>query len=91
MYYILIRFIFNNKWRAWIKACVLSSNMVVLVNGSLTLEIKIYKGLNQGDPLAHFCFLLMAEGLSRLIQKAYELSLFSGFKVNPSNFKVSHL
>lgn len=33
--YMLSRFGFNDKWRSWIRACVFSGNMMVLVNGCL--------------------------------------------------------
>lgn len=42
---------------------------VFLVNGSPTEEIKLEKGLRQGDPLAHFLFLIVAEGLSGLMKR----------------------
>jgi hypothetical protein len=39
--YMLCRFGFGEKWRAWMKACVCSGNMSILVNGSPTEEINI--------------------------------------------------
>ncbi|GAU41880.1 hypothetical protein TSUD_367450 [Trifolium subterraneum] len=50
--YMLGRFGFCPKWRAWMKACVWDGNVSVLVNGSPTQEIPIKRGLKQGDPLA---------------------------------------
>ncbi|MCI94700.1 putative non-LTR retroelement reverse transcriptase, partial [Trifolium medium] len=44
--------------------------MSVLVNGSPSEEINIQRGLKQGDPLAPFLFLLVAEGLGGLMKKA---------------------
>jgi hypothetical protein len=37
----------------------------------------------QGDPLAPFLFLLVAEGLSLLQQRAVTLGFFKGFRVSP--------
>lgn len=54
--YMLIIFGFNVKCRAWIYSNVFSGNMVVIVNGSPTPEIKTQRGLKQGDPLTPFLF-----------------------------------
>ena len=55
------------------------------------MEVKIQKGLKQGDPLAPFLFLLVAEGLSGLMKKAVELGLFKGFKVGDQEIELSIL
>jgi hypothetical protein len=89
--YMLGRFGFSDKWRAWIRACVYAGSMSVLVNGSPTAEINIQRGLKQGDPLAPFLFLLVAEGLCGLMKKAVETNRFRGFKVGSNGVIVSHL
>jgi hypothetical protein len=89
--YMLGRFGFSDKWRAWIRACVYAGSMSVLVNGSPTAEINIQRGLKQGDPLAPFLFLLVAEGLGGLMKKAVETNRFRGFKVGSNGVIVSHL
>lgn len=38
----------------WIRSCLTSSFILVLVNESHTLEFKAQRGLRQGDPLAPF-------------------------------------
>jgi hypothetical protein len=65
--------------------------MSVLINGSPSEEINIQRGLKQGDPLAPFLFLLVAEGLGGLMKKAVATSRFRGFQVGSSGFNVSHL
>jgi hypothetical protein len=89
--YMLRRFGFGVKWRAWMKTCVCSGNMSVLVNGSPTEEICIKRGLKQGDPLAPFLFLLVAEGLGALMRMAVERGRFKPFLVGRSEFPVSIL
>lgn len=59
----------------------------VLVNGSPVPEFKMWKGLRQGDPLAPFLFLVVAEGLNGVLKKAVHLHKFTGFKLG-SNSEV---
>jgi hypothetical protein len=86
----LRRFGFGDKWRVWMKVCVCNGNLLVLVNGCPTEEVNINRVLKQGDPLAHFLFLLVAEGLGSLIHRVVSLGFFQGFKVN-SGVTISHL
>jgi len=53
----------------------------VLVNGSPTEEFKPTRGLRQGDPLAPFLFLVVAEGLAGLVRQANKANLFSSIKI----------
>ena len=48
IYYMLGRLGFCRKWIEWIKNCLESSTISVLVNGSPTTEFKPMKGLRQG-------------------------------------------
>jgi hypothetical protein len=89
--YMLRRFGFCSKWISWIRACVFSGHLSVLVNGSPTSEINIQRGLKQGDPLAPFLFLLVAEGLSGIIHKAVSLNMYKGFSVGRAGLHISHL
>lgn len=85
------KFSFNDKWKSWMQACVFSGNLSVLVNGSSTDEVSIQRGLKQGDPLAPFLFLLVAEGLSSLIREVVPIGKFKGFRVGDSDVVISHL
>jgi len=73
---------FCNKWVYWIKECLESSSISILVNGSSTKEIKSTRGLRQGDPIAPFLFLIIAQGLSSLVNQAARKGLFFGLKVS---------
>jgi hypothetical protein len=79
--YMLHRFGFCYKWIRWIRACVFAGNLSVLVNGSPTKEFNIQRGLKQGDPLAPFLFLLVAEGVGGVMKKAVNDRLFKGFSI----------
>jgi hypothetical protein len=89
--YMLGRFGFDERWKSWIRTCVFAGNMSILVNGSPTEEINIKRGLKQGDPLAPFLFLLVAEGLGGLMKRAVELNRFEGFLIGNQGVMVSHL
>ncbi|CAJ2663797.1 unnamed protein product [Trifolium pratense] len=79
--YMLRRFGFCEVWIGWIQACIFGGNLSVLVNGSPTGEINIQRGLKQGDLLAPFLFLLVAEGFGGAMRRAGELHLFKGFSI----------
>jgi hypothetical protein len=78
--YMMRRFGFCQKWVRLMKGCVCGGSMSILVNGSLTSEINIQRGLKQGDLLAPFLFLLVAEGFSGLMRNVVNLNLFEGFR-----------
>lgn len=87
--YMMRRFGFCDKWKGWIKECIFSCICSVLVNGSLTEEIRIKRGLKQGDPLAPFLFLMVAEGLSGLVKSAVLKRKFKRFKVESGSSEIS--
>lgn len=47
--YMLQRMNFCDKWVRWIRGCLESNFVSVIVNGSPTSEFKMWKGLIQGD------------------------------------------
>jgi len=61
--------------------CIILGSLLVLVNASLTEEVAIFRGLNNGDMLAAFLYLLVAEGLGFLMSKAVEKVYFKGFRI----------
>lgn len=67
----------------WMEVLVFNNTMSILVNGSLTRDFVVSRGLRQGDPLSPFLFLLVAEGLSALMLKGSNLGNYVGFKVGP--------
>ncbi|MCH79404.1 LINE-1 reverse transcriptase like [Trifolium medium] len=89
--YMLQRFGFCDKWIKWIRACVFAGNLSILVNGSPTAEFNIQRGLKQGDPLAPFLFLLVAEGFGGVMKRAVECNLFKGFSIGADGLAISHL
>lgn len=85
----MVRMGFDGVWRKWIKECLSTANVSILVNGSPTEEIALGRGLRQGDPLSPFLFLIVAEGLNMMFSEAKTRGLNQGYKVG--DMEVSHL
>ena len=82
---------FGDRWRRWIRGCLSSVSYSVLINGRPRGKFKGFKGIRQGDPLSPFLFILVADGLSRLIDRATEAGLVKGCRVGRENLMVAHL
>ncbi|XP_028095431.1 uncharacterized protein LOC114295410 [Camellia sinensis] len=87
----LANFRFGSKWISWIKECVSTARISILVNGSPTKEFNPQKGLRQGDPLSPFLFNLVVEALNIFLQRARELSLLKGVIIGNNQVQLSHL
>ncbi|KAJ9541443.1 hypothetical protein OSB04_027949 [Centaurea solstitialis] len=82
---------FGLKWCSWIKGCLTSASISVLVNGSPTEEFHMERGLRQGDPLSPFLFLIIGEALQVMILEACNKGLFDGLKLLDKQRNVSLL
>lgn len=74
-----------------IMLCVTSVHYRILVNGLLSDTIIPSRGLIQGDPLSPYLFILCAEGLSFLINRAVVQGRWSSCKITQGAPCVSHL
>jgi len=91
MYDMLGRLGFHYTWIKWIRGCMESASVSILVNGSPTEEFRPSRGLRQGDPLAPFLFIMVAEGLAGLVRQALKANLLSGVKIGNKEVEVSFL
>jgi len=82
---------FGTKWRRWIKTCVTSASMSILINGKPSKPFKMGRGLRQGDPLSPFLFVLMGEVLNKMVQRAAELNMIKGITVGTGDVQLTHL
>ena len=82
---------FGDLWRYWIKKCITSASMSVLINGVPSKPFQMERGLRQGDPLSPFLFVLMGEVLNRMMQRAASLNLFKGVSVGKDGLHLTHL
>jgi hypothetical protein len=74
----------------WIMVCVTSVNFIVLINGTPTCFFKGFRGRRKRCPMSPLLFLLVIEGISRLIGHYKEEELFVGIQIT-KNFNISHL
>ncbi|XP_028101025.1 uncharacterized protein LOC114300334 [Camellia sinensis] len=82
---------FGEKWLVWMRSCIATARVSVLVNGSPTEEFQPQKGLRQGNPLSPFLFIIAAEALNLLLARAVEKGLFRGASVGGNDLRISHL
>jgi hypothetical protein len=74
----------------WIMGCVSSTNFFVLINGSPSGFFRSSRGLRQGCPLSPLLFLLIVEGLSRILLKLVEVGRLEGVLV-ANGVRITHL
>ncbi len=91
LYDMLQRLGFHNKWITWIRGCMESTTVSVLVNGSPTEEFKPSRGVRQGDPLAPFLFLVITEGLTGIVRQSLKARLLTGLKFGRDEIELSIL
>ena len=77
--YLLERCGFSGKWYQWIHFCISTVSFSILINGSPEGFFGSTRGIHQGDLLSPLLFVLIMEALSRMMTKAVEEGLLSGF------------
>eukprot|EP00253_Pinus_taeda_P015318 PITA_15318 len=81
---------FSYSFISWIMGCISNVSFAVLINGAASPFFKSQRGLRQGCPLSPLLFLLVAEGLSRLIHRARRTNKLKGIEV-AINLYITHL
>ncbi|XP_019465435.1 PREDICTED: uncharacterized protein LOC109363636 [Lupinus angustifolius] len=89
--YMLSRFGFSDKWRKLINACLCSTSMSVLINGTPSKQFFVSKGIRQGDHMAPFLFIMVAEGFVGLVRNVKRIGLFEGYKIGSQGVEVCDL
>ena len=80
---------FRNLWCDWIKGCLSSATVSILVNGSPSSEFQMTLGLRPGDPLSPLLFLIIGEALQTMTKDACNKGLFEGVKHASSSMNLS--
>ena len=82
---------FDSRWVDVMMLCVSTMRYNVLVNGMEVGPIVPKRGLQQGDPLSPYLFILYVEGLSSFIKRVESEGLLHGCRVSRIGPSVSHL
>ncbi|KAA3466682.1 reverse transcriptase [Gossypium australe] len=82
---------FVREWVELIRRCVSSISYAVNINGRRGSLFFPTIGLQQGDPLSPFLFLMCSDGLSSLMRTARREGLLRGAKTSRSGPEISYL
>lgn len=82
---------FSDLWIRWIMECISSVSYSVLINGEKHGFISPSRGLQQGDPLSPFLFVLCAEGFSAMLSNAEYRGVMHGVRVCRGAPSINHL
>ena len=88
---VLLAFGFDMEWVDWVLSCVTSPSFSVLINGEPTDLFSTSQGLQQGDPISSYLFIIMAEGLGRFIKSQEDMGLVQGWKWHNDIPAYTHL
>ncbi|WOL07716.1 hypothetical protein Cni_G16463 [Canna indica] len=75
---------------SWIKACISTISFACMMNGNIFGFFQSSKGIRQGDPLSPFLYIIVAQTLTLLINKAVNDNLFTPLRIN-NTLAISHL
>lgn len=73
---------FPYTFTKWIMCCITNVTYSILINGSASPFFHAERGLRQGCPLSPLLFLLIMDGLRRLIGEEHRQGQIAGIKIN---------
>ena len=82
---------FHEKWISLMMMCVTIVTYSVLINGEPKGRITPSRGLQQGDPISPYLFLLCAEGLTAMLKKEEAAGNIKGVATCRGAPRISHL
>lgn len=81
---------FGERWIMWMEGCIDDPFFSILVNETSKRFFKSSRGLRWREPLSHFLFSLVADGLSAIFRKAEQNLIVEGFIIGDDKIMVSH-
>lgn len=87
---LFIKMGFDTKWIAWIMSCITSVSYTVLLNGQTHGRFP-ERGIRQRDPLSPFLFILCAEALVHVMNRAEQQGRISGMRLTKQCPPIQHL
>ena len=81
---------FDQNWIRWVMALVTMTSFSILLNGAPSRLFTPSRGLRQGDLLSPSLFVLMMEGLGRVIKMANAERRIQGIKLTFDGAKNTH-
>ena len=82
---------FQEKWISLVMMCVTTVTYSILVNREPRGAITPSRGLQQGDPISSYLFLLCVEGLLAMIRRKERNGSIRGISIRRGAPKISHL
>ena len=82
---------FDSKWIQWTMMCIRSVTYTVLLNGQTYGRIMPGRDLRQGDPLSPFLFILCAEALVHVMNRAELQGDITGMRLTKNCPSIQHL
>jgi len=73
---------FPHQFIKWVGSCFTTVSFNVLINGVTSNFFHVERGLRQGCPLSPMLFLLIMEGLNRLIKSTRTNGILGGVEIN---------
>ena len=94
LYHVMGKMGFGGRWMSWIKWCISTASLSVLVNGSPAGFFPSSRGLRQGDPLSPYLFVIGMKTLSCLLNRTTDGNYLFGTKMadgRGEELVISHL
>jgi hypothetical protein len=82
---------FVDRWISMMMTCIKTVSYSVLIHGKPYGRITPTRGIRQGDPLSPYFFILCAERLSSLLQRAEANRWITGLPITRGGIRINHL